>query len=162
MLAALIVQAVRWSPLTALALNAAAFICGLFATQAVVAVKQAPAARSRFTPFDLAGRALAVALFVASVLGLSALLGPSATGVLASFPIVFVVLIFVLRPRIGDAPSAVLAATGLRAMGGFGLMFLVAHLAVVPLGAATGLALALVPTLAWSAVLAHRHRRAHA
>ncbi len=162
LLAASIIQAVRWSPLTALVLNAGAFIGGLLATQAVVAVKQAPASRLRATRSDLAGRALAVALFVASVLGLSAMLGPSATGVLATFPIVFVVLIFVLRPRIGDAPSAVLAATGLRAMGGFGLMFLVVHLAVVPLGTATGLAIALVPTLTWSAVLAYQHRRAQA
>lgn len=162
LLAALLIRATPWSSLTALALNAGAFVGGCAATQAVVASEGTPASRLRATRADLAGRAIAVALFVACVFGLSAVLGPTATGVLATFPIVFVVLIFVLHPRIGDVSCAVLAATGLRAMGGFGLMFLVAHLAVVPLGPAAGLALALVPTLAWSAALARQHRRTHA
>ena len=159
LVAALLIQSVRWTPLSALALNAGVFAGGLLMTKTKLKSDRAVPPRSLATRRDLAGRALAVAVFVATVLGLSAALGPSATGVLATFPIVFVVLIFVLRPRIGDAACAVLAATALRAMGGFGLMFLVAHLAVVPLGALAGLSLALLPTLAWSAALAYRHSR---
>ncbi len=160
LVAASIIQAVHWSAITALALNVTTFVGGLWVTRSIVSVGRQHASPLRATRSDLGGRALAVALFVASVLGVSAMVGPNITGVLATFPIVFVMLIFVLRPRIGDGPSAVLAATGLRAMGGFGLMFLVAHLAIVPLGKNIGLAVALVPTLAWSAALAYRHRRA--
>ena len=159
LLMALLIQSIRWTPLSALALNAGAFLGGCLVTRPLSTSDQAEVSPSRANRRDLTGRALAVAVFVAGVLGLSVVLGPTATGVLATFPIVFVVLIFVLRPRIGDAACAVLAATALRAMGGFGLMFLVAHLAVIPLGSAMGLALALLPTLAWSAVLAYRHGR---
>ena len=151
----LLINSVRWTPLSALALNGGALTIGILVTRRTARSDQPGASAARATRRDLAGRALAVA----SLLALSAALGPSATGILATFPIVFVVLISVLRPCIGDAACAVLAATALQAMGGFGLMFLVVHLAVVPLGAATGLALALFPTLAWSAVLAYQHGR---
>ncbi len=157
LLMSLLINSVRWTPLSALALNGGALTIGILVTRRTARSDQPGASAARATRRDLAGRALAVALFVASLLALSAALGPSATGILATFPIVFVVLIFVLRPCIGDAACAVLAATALRAMGGFGLMFLVVHLAVVPLDAATGLALS--PTLAWSAVLAYQHGR---
>ena len=149
---------VQWTPLSALALNAAVFVGGVRLTKTPAVLGPESPRVPRATRRDLAVRALAVALFVAGVLGLSAVLGPAVTGVLASFPIVFVTLIFVLRPRAGDVACAVLASTALRAMGGFGLMFLVAHLAVTRFGAGPGLALALVPTLAWSGVLACRHR----
>ena len=159
LLMALLIQSIRWTPLSALTLNAGAFLGGCLVTQSLLASDRTGALPPRATQRDLTGRALAVAVFVAGVLGLSVVLGPTATGILATFPIVFVVLVFVLWPRIGDAACSVLAATALRAMGGFGLMFLVAHLAVIPLGSATGLALALLPTLTWSAVLAYRHSR---
>lgn len=155
---ALLIQSVQWTPLSALALNAAVFVGGVRLTKTPAVLGPESPRVPRATRRDLAVRALAVPLFVAGVLGLSAVLGPAATGVLASFPIVFVTLIFVLRPRAGDVACAVLASTALRAMGGLGLMFLVAHLAVARFGAGPGLALALVPTLAWSGVLACRHR----
>ena len=159
LIGALLIQSVEWTPLPALALNAAAFAGGVRLAKPPTVVGPARRPVPRATRRDLAIRAVAVALFVAGVLGLSTVLGPAATGVVASFPIVFVVLIFVLRPRVGDIACAVLASTALRAMGGFGLMFLVAHLAVARFGAGPGLALALVPTLAWSGVLAFRHNR---
>ncbi len=159
MIMALLIQSVRWTPFSASVLNAGTFLGGCLVTRRITGSNGAEPSPSRAKRRDLAGRALAVAIFVAGVLGLSIVLGPTATGVLATFPIVFVVLIFVLRPRIGDAASAVLAATALRAMGGFGLMFLVAHYAVIVLGSAMGLAIALLPTLAWSGVLAYQHAR---
>lgn len=116
LLAAPLIQSVRWTSLPALALNAGAFVGGLLVTKSLLTSGRAVVSPARASRRDLAARALAVAVFVASVLALSALLGPTATGVLATFPIVFVVLIFVLHPRIGDAACAVLAATALRAM----------------------------------------------
>ena len=161
LLGALLIHSVQWTPLSALALNAAGFVGGVRLTKApaVLGTESPPVPRA--TRQDLAARALAVALFVAGVLGLSAVLGPAVTGVLASFPIVFVTLIFVLRARAGDVACAVLASTALWAMGGFGLMFLVGHLAVARFGTGSGLALALLLTLAWSGVLAYRHGRFH-
>ena len=157
---AFLIQLITWTAWTAAGLNVVAFVGGVAATGALQATHELPA-RQPASWVDLLARAVAVALFVAAVLVVSSVLGPRATGVLAAFPIVFVVMIFILRPRIGGAGSALLAATALKAMGGFGLMLLTVHLAVVPLGAAVGLCLSLVPTLAWSAILAILHRRKH-
>ena len=159
LIAASAIQSVRWTASSALALNICVFAVGVLATRRLPDADLGNTSLSRATRRDLVSRAMIVALFVASVQGLSAILGPLVTGVLATFPIVFVIVIFILRPRVGDAACVLLAATALRAMGGFGLMFMVAHLSVVPLGAVAGLALALVPTLIWSAALAHRSRR---
>jgi hypothetical protein len=48
--------------------------------------------------------------------------------------------------------------SALRAMPGFALAMLTLHLAVVPLGAGVALAVTLLPSLAWSAMLMLRRR----
>lgn len=152
------IHAMGVTPLMALLMNATAFVAGLWLTRGTLLSEAgvAPLIRSRF---DLPIRAGIVALFVAVVVGLSHALGPSATGTLAAFPIVFVVMIAVLRKRIGSNACAVLAATALKAMGGFALMLLVLALTVVPLGGAIALTLALATTLSWSASLIFINRR---
>jgi hypothetical protein len=156
---AMLIRGIQWTAVTAAILNAGVLVGGILVTRQTLKMDRAVQPRARATRGDLAGRALTVAVFVASLLWLSAALGPSATGVIASFPIVFIMLIFLLHRRLGDAACAILAATALQAMGGFGLMFLVAHLTVVPLGPLVGLSLALLTTVAWSAALAYLHLR---
>ncbi len=152
------IQALQPSLVAALLLNAGGYLLGLALVRGTVIgdADRPPSVRSRF---DLPLRAAVVAVFVAVVVSLSNALGPSATGTLAAFPMVFTVVIGVLRKRIGSAACAVLAATALRAMGGFGLMLLVLALTAVPLGVAPALILALLTTLGWSAGLILLNRR---
>lgn len=157
---ALMIQHVAWSAAGVLLLNGAALGLALrlirerdpsAAAHAPVDVRKAePPRRVRRRWFDLPLRATVVTLFVAAVVVGSAALGPAATGTAASFPIVFTVVLFMLHSRMGAAARALLAVTALRAMGGFALMLLVVHQAVVPWGAPLALLLALLTTLAWS------------
>lgn len=150
---ALASQHVAWTAATATLLNVGAFALGLRAIRGVPAATPGPDVRVPRRWFDLPLRAAAVALFVVAVVVASAALGPAATGTAASFPVVFTVVFLVLHARLPGTTRALLAATALRAMGGFGLMLLVLHLAVVPWGAPAALSLALLTTLAWSAGL---------
>jgi hypothetical protein len=52
----------------------------------------------------------------------------------------------------GDVAAAIMASA-VRAMPGFALGLLTLHLAAVPLGVGVALALAVVPSLGWSAML---------
>jgi hypothetical protein len=118
-----------------------------------------PLGARRRNRFDLPVRAIAVALFVSAVVLASAMLGAEATGIAAVFPISLISLIVILRPRVGGAASAVLAASALRAMLGFGLMLLTLHLAIPPWGTDKALVAALLVSLAWSAALLALRRR---
>jgi hypothetical protein len=110
--------------------------------------------------FDLPLRAGLVALFVAGVVSASSLLGPQVTGIATMFPITFLSLIVLVQPRLGTGFTALMAATALRAMLGFGLMLLTLHLTVERVGVAAAYVLSLSVSLAWSAgVLALRSRR---
>lgn len=147
-----LIYAMRPTPLAALLFNAAAFGVGFWLTRKILRreTAAAPIVRSRF---DLPFRAAIVAAFVALIVSLSKVLGPSATGTLAAFPIVFTVVIAVLRRRIGNHACAALAAMALKAMGGFSLMLFVFAQALGPFGGAAALTLALLTTLSWSAGL---------
>lgn len=149
---ALLIQRVAWTAGSAVVLNVVAFAAGLRAVRDVPAATPGPGPAVPRRWFDLPLRAAAVALFVVTLVLASAALGPAATGTAASFPIVFTVVFLVLHDRMRGPARAFLAATALRAMGGFGLMLLVRHLAIVPWGPAA-LLLALLTTLTWSAGL---------
>jgi hypothetical protein len=103
--------------------------------------------------FDLPLRTVLVATFVCGVVAASSVLGPEATGIAAVFPISLGSLIVMLQPRLGRRASALLAATALRAMFGFGLALLALHFAIEPWGAVRALTIALVVTVTWSGLL---------
>jgi hypothetical protein len=99
--------------------------------------------------YDISLRAVLVAALVGCVVGLSFTIGPSATGVLAVFPIVLTSVIVILHRRIGGmAASAVLANTVLGLVG-FGLCLLTMHLTAIPLGPPIALPLALAVSFGW-------------
>ena len=93
--------------------------------------------------FDVPLRAAMVAMMVATVVGLSARVGPTITGMLAVFPIVLLSLTLILHPRIGGPAAGAVLSNTMLGLVGFSLTCLTARLLVVPLGTATGLALAL-------------------
>lgn len=157
------IRGVAWTPVSALVLNLVVYGVGF---GLVTTVRRAepivalPAPRRRF---DLLVRAVAVAGFVSLVVAVSSILGATATGIAAVFPISLISLIVIVRPRIGGVASSLLAANALRAMLGFGAMLLALHLAIPLWGVPMALAVALVVSAAWSAgllVLQTRRRRA--
>ena len=160
--AAVVIAQVAWTPTTVMLVNVAvssagAVILPAAALAAPPGVREAP--RSRDTEIF---RAVMVALFVSAVVFGSRWLDPAVTGIVALFPVTFLSLFVLVHPRQGAAACAAMAASSLRAMFGFGLMLLVLHLAIAPLGVAAALCLALLTALVWSAALlvaAERRRR---
>jgi hypothetical protein len=103
--------------------------------------------------FDIPMRAALVATLVALVVSLSFRVGPTASGVLATFPIVLTSLILILHARIGGKATAALMASTFPGMLGFGLATLTLRLTVVPLGRPAALALALAVSIGWNIAL---------
>jgi hypothetical protein len=144
------IRQTAWTPGAAVLLNVGVYGAGFLILRRL----PADVPRSRGVPirrwFDLPSRAAAVALFVSAVVVGSAILGAEATGIAAVFPISLTCLIILSGPRPGDAASARIAATALRAMLGFGLALLALHLAIRPFGATGALTAALLVCVAWS------------
>lgn len=153
LVASLAIHQVEWTPASASVLNLAVYGLGFALTSRIRRPNTAPPLAPRRRRFDLPVRAAAVAAFVSSVVAVSSLLGPDATGIAAVFPISLISLIVIVRPRIGGAAASLLATSALRSMLGFGLMLLALHLTARPLGTPTALAVALLVSAIWSAGL---------
>jgi uncharacterized membrane protein (GlpM family) len=153
----------EWQSWSALGLNAVVFAVCIFLTPDGSHGTKTPGTRGPTASLqDLLGRAVLVGLFVAIVVSASNLLGPTATGTAAVFPISLSSLAMILYPRIGGAATAAALASALRGMIGYGLALLVLHLFVVSAGKVTSLLLALATSLCWSAALMLRSRRSPA
>ena len=148
---ALVLVVLNWLQLpfsALLMLNVAAYLlyiplCRRFAA----AVSVAPPVRAWYA---VPLRAVAVALLVAAVTGLSSRIGPLASGVLAVFPIVMCSLIAILQPRIGGPATAAVITNTLPGMLGFGMALACVHLAALPLGRWPALALGLAVSSLWN------------
>jgi hypothetical protein len=86
-------------------------------------------------------------------------LGPTVSGVVAAFPIVFTSLIVILHPRIGGRANAAVVANAMAGMVGFTLAVVIVIVTAVPLGSPIALSLALAVAVAWNLMLlfARRH-----
>ncbi len=155
-LLAFLVRSVEWTLAGALALNAAAYLVCLPAARWFRSASFRPPRRRWY---DVPLRAVLVALLVASVIGLSARVGPAVTGTLAVFPMVLTSLILIFHPRIGGPATAALIANTLPGLVGFAFAVLALHLAAVPLGAPAALLLALAVSVAWNLMLWIAHKR---
>jgi hypothetical protein len=150
---ALAIQHVMWTPVAALFLNLVVYIVGFKLVRAVRSSGALPLRPIRRRWFDLPARALAVAAFVTLVVALSSVVGPTATGIAAVFPISLISLIAIVRPQLGGRGSSVLVADALRPMLGFGMMLLALHLAIPHWGIAIAFVVALLVTMSWSCAL---------
>ncbi len=109
--------------------------------------------------YDIPFRASLVAVLVATVVTLSGRVGPSITGIMALFPVVFTSLMLILHPRIGGPPTAAVLANSGWGLLGFGLAIAVLHVAVLRFGSAMGLSLALATCIFWNLALWWSGRR---
>jgi hypothetical protein len=153
---ALIIHRVPWTVATALTMNIAVLAVCLWLVRPLRRVSMPPV-RTRW--YDLAIRALLVALLVGVTVSLSFRIGPAGSGILAVFPVVLISIMLILQPRVGGKPTAAVLANATLGLVGFGLAALVLHSATEPLGSAIGLALALATSIAWSLTVltARRH-----
>jgi hypothetical protein len=109
--------------------------------------------------YDIPLRAAMAALLVATVVGLSARVGPTVTGMLAVFPIVLTSLMLILQPRIGGPATAAVLANTISGLAGFSLCLLALNLTVLPLGSATALTLALAVSIGANLLIFTARRR---
>ncbi len=103
--------------------------------------------------FELPARAALVGLMVGSVVTLSRTLGPSLTGMAAVFPVAFTSFTFLVLPRVGGVVGAAIMVSAIRAMPGFALVSVDTVFDRAAAGVAVALVVALLPSLAWSALL---------
>jgi hypothetical protein len=109
--------------------------------------------------YDIPLRAAMAAVLVATVVGSSARVGPTVTGILAVFPIVLTSLMLILHPRIGGPATAAVLANTISGLAGFSCCLLALNLAVVPLGSPVALTLALAVSIGANLLIWTARRR---
>jgi hypothetical protein len=109
--------------------------------------------------YDIPLRASLVATLVATVVTLSGWVGPTISGIIALFPVVFSSMMLILHPRIGGPATAAVIANGGWGLLGFGMAIAVLHVAALRFGSAAGLSLGLATCVCWNLALWRIGRR---
>jgi uncharacterized membrane protein (GlpM family) len=150
--AAALLRMVDWTPVTALALNAAVFAATvpLSAPYRGAAI---PPSKLKRTRYDIPLRAAAVALVVAVVTTASHWIGSFFSGVLAVFPIVMSSFAVITHPRVGGPAAGAVFAHAQPALVGLGLGFLGVHYLAETIGVWWSYLAGLAITMSWSGVL---------
>ena len=157
LLLATAIRSVQWTLLGGLIANAIAFAIALPLLERFRHIARMPVIAPRW--YDIPFRASLVALLVATVVSLSSWAGPTISGIMALFPIVFTSLMLILHPRIGGPVTAAVIANGAWGLMGFGLAVAVLHVGALHLGSAIGLTLALLTCILWNLALWWNGRR---
>ena len=144
---AALARTVPWSLAGGLLANAVAFAICLPLMRRYRHVKM-PLITRRW--YDIPLRASLVATLVTTVATLSRWVGPGVSGTIALFPVVFTSMMLILHPRIGGRPTAAVIANGGWGLIGFGIAIAVLHVAVLRLGSAIALSLALATCVSWN------------
>jgi hypothetical protein len=157
--AALVLGSIQWTAWSAFILNLVVFTLCFFIVEPFTFVPMPSATRPWY---DFVVRSGMVALLVAAVVMLSFRIGPTGSGVLAVFPVIYTSIMVILHHRVGGPATAAVLANAIPGLAGFGAALLTLHLAAVPLGTVAALSLALGVSVAWNAVLfaTQRHRAA--
>jgi hypothetical protein len=100
--------------------------------------------------YDIPLRAALVATLVATVVTLSHWVGPTVSGIIALFPVVYSSLMLILQPRIGGPATAAVVANGSWGLIGFAIAIVMLHLGALYLGSAAALSLALATGVTWN------------
>jgi hypothetical protein len=153
---AFIIRLVPWSLAGGLFANAVAFAICVPILRRYRHVKM-PAITRRW--YDIPLRASLVATLVAIVVTLSGWVGPTISGILALFPIVFTSMMLILQPRIGGPPTAAVVANSAWGLMGLGVAIALLHVAALRFGSAIGLSLALATCVSWNLALWWNGRR---
>jgi len=153
LMASMVLQQAVWTVATTAALNLSVYGLGLVLVNRSGTAEPGPVRQLQRRWFDLPLRAVLIAAFVSLVVAGSAALGPAVTGFAAVFPVSLISLIVMLQPRLGGPATAGVATKALAPMLGFGVMLLVMHLAIRPIGVVAAIGLALAVCVLWSGAL---------
>ena len=153
---ALLTRRVHWTLAGGLIANAVAFAICLPLLRRFRHVKM-PLITRRW--YDIPLRALLVSTLVATVTTLSGWVGPSVSGTIALFPVVFSSMMLILHPRIGGPPTAAVLANSGWGLMGLGIAIAVLHVAALRFGSAVALSLALTVCVSWNLGLWWNGRR---
>jgi hypothetical protein len=156
---AVLIRTFDWGLAAGIVLNVVAYSLCLPLVQRYRAAKM-PLITRRW--FDIPLRAALVATLVATVVTTSNIVGPTGSGIIALFPVVFTSLMLILHPRIGGPATAAVLANGMWGLLGFGLGVLALYLGVAYLGKAAGLILGLATCVIWNLGLWAHGRRTRA
>jgi hypothetical protein len=144
---ALLVRSGHWSLASGLIVNVVALAICIWAQQRYRHVKMPPITRRWY---DVPLRASLVAVLVATVVTLSGWAGPTLSGIIALFPIVFSSMMLILHPRIGGPATAAVIANSAWGLMGLGVAIAMLHVAALHFGSAIGLSLALTVCVGWN------------
>ncbi len=144
---AYLIRLIDWTLLGGIAVNVVTFAICLPLMQRFRHAKM-PLITRRW--YDIPLRAVLVATLVGAVVTLSATIGPTGSGMLALYPIVFTSLMLILHPRIGGKPTAAVIANGGWGLMGFGIAVALMQVTAVRLGSAIALSVALSTCVAWN------------
>jgi len=148
---ALLLQLREWTFVEACVLFAASMAMAIRGLRRFAVAGEATSApRARY---GLALRAGLVASVVIATNAAGKALGPSVTGVLATYPVVFTSLVLILQPACGGRFTAAMTVSGLKGLAGFGVALAVLHLAAAWMGSVAGLLLALGVAVGWNCTL---------
>jgi len=100
--------------------------------------------------YDVPLRTLLVCALMGTVLVISNVVGPMATGFVAVFPISTTCTMLILHPRIGGPASAAVIANGLFGMAGIGAGLVALRFSIAPLGMIPALVLLLAVPVTWN------------
>jgi uncharacterized membrane protein (GlpM family) len=148
---AALLRQVSWTPLSALALNAAVYAVTIPLSWRYRS--SAPPKKFLRTRYDIPLRALAAAAVVVVVTTASHSIGSFASGMFALFPIVFCSSIVILHPRVGGKATASVMAHAQVALIGLTLAFMAVHYLAEPLGSWWALVIGVGVAMAWSGML---------
>jgi hypothetical protein len=138
---------VAWTMTIAVLANLIVYPVCIFLTRRFRDVVMPPKVRKWY---DIPLRTLLVCMLMGTVLVISNVVGPLATGFVAVFPISTTCTMLILQPRIGGPASAAVIANGLFGLAGIGVGLAALYISITPLGMAPALALALVVPVTWN------------
>jgi hypothetical protein len=156
LVAVLVLSPVHWNVWSASILNFVVFAACVFTVQPFCLVPMPPTTRSWY---DFVIRASLAASLVGAVVTLSYQIGPTGSGVLAVFPVIYTSIMVILHYRVGGPATAAVLANAVPGLAGFGVALLTLHLMAVPFGSATALVVALGVSVAWNAIVYAIRRR---
>jgi hypothetical protein len=154
--AVLVLSPVRWNVWSAFILNFFVFSVCVFIVQPFCLIRMPPTTRPWY---DFVIRASLAASLVGAVVTLSFRIGPTGSGVLAVFPVIYTSIMVILHYRVGGPATAAVLANAVPGLAGFGVALLTLHLTAVQLGSAAALVVALGVSVAWNAIVYAIRRR---
>src|SRR5262249_7843998 len=112
---------VHWAAWSAFALNVVVFGFCFFIVEPFRLVRMPPTTRPWY---DFLVRSTMVALLVGAGVTLSFRIGPTGSGVLAVFPVIYTSIMFILHWRVGGTATAAVLASAIPGLAGFGVALL--------------------------------------